>query len=126
MSEQLGEPCREDWVAESFRGNEQHIEQVVIECLKDRVPLVDVGAVDAFGPEACFTRSGHLISHECEQGGDDECGSAASFSQRGGCGPVNGAFAPAGGLDNENSSDRSENGFDCGELVGTRNGLRSS
>ena len=98
---------------------------VVFECLKDGIPLFDVGAVYTLGLKSRSAGSGQLISHECEQGGDDECGSAASLSQRGGCGPVHGAFAPAGGLDHKDSSDRFENSLDCRELVSTGNGMRA-
>ena len=85
--------------------------------------LVDVRAVDALGLEARSASGGHLIPHECEQRGDYESGSAASLSQRAGCGPVHGAFAPAGGLDHKDTSGRFENGIDCGELVGAGNGV---
>lgn len=90
---------------------------IVFKCVEDGIPVISVGAVDAGGSESGFFGGGDLIAHECEQWRDDEGGAVSGMSESGGSGPVDGAFAPAGCLYNEHSSNRLQDGVDGIELI---------
>ena len=85
----------------------------------DRVPVVDVGAVDRGGMDAGTLRHVDLVPHEREQRRDQERRPRAAITQQPRRDEVHRTLAPTGALHDEGATTVVDQGLDSLPLLGT-------
>ena len=91
-------------VAEALRSDQENICFVDLEALFHVRPLDPVRRGFLEGMHSHSLGGRNLVPHERKQGGNEQCGPRATFSQQLGGDEVNEALAPSGFLNDEESS----------------------
>ena len=118
----VGSEARQDLVAEArvveaLGRAEEDVDLPGFDLRVDLVPLRDVGRVDRGGTDAGPLGCRDLVTHEGEQGGDDDRGTGPAGPQERGGHEVHGRLAPAGALDHECAPVLAHESVDRGPLV---------
>ena len=103
---------REVVASQSFGRHQQGVHVVIVQGLVEVVPVLLVGRVDADGAQAESSGGFDLVSHEGEQGRDDDGGSVSPVSEDTGGDEIDGAFSPPGGLHDEQARAAVDEGAD--------------
>ncbi len=88
-------------VGEPLGRDEQHVDLVAVEAVRDVVPLFPVVAVDGGGADPTAFARGDLVAHQGEERRDDHRRSGAAVAQEPGGDEIHRALPPAGALDHE-------------------------
>ena len=103
---------REVVASQSFGRHQQGVYGVIVQGLVEVVPVLFVGGVDTDSAQAESFGGFDLISHEGEQGRDDDGGSVSPVAEDTGGDEIDGAFSPSGGLHDEQSCAAVDEGAD--------------
>ena len=106
---------QEPLVGQAFRRNEQHVDFVGLEAALDCLPVLRILTVDACRPDADAPGRLDLVSHQRQQGTDEQSGTGPLIPKQPRGDEINQALAPAGPLHEQRSAPvlhRLENGFE--------------
>jgi hypothetical protein len=117
--------AREALVGEAFRRDQEHVDLVAAEAFLDFPPFADIAGVDRRRPQPEPRRHRDLVTHEREQGADDQGRPAALVAPDARRDPVDEALAPAGPLDDERARSVTDDRLDGLALALAELGIRA-